>query len=149
MPSRNLRINIFRFNVQMNDLHFVALYYLMMFAWYNAFVYIIKTIMRFEQLGINMAKKTWAAEDNKYAVTKKYNFITQIKIFAEYRDMLLRPRLVCQDPGLRPIGRRPDAPDKSIRGLGSMSRYSVKILICFIGYILLFFTPLGVWLGTL
>ena len=27
----------------------------------------------------------------------------QIKIFAEYRVMLPRPRLICQEPGLRPI----------------------------------------------
>ena len=62
-------------------------------------------------------------------------FIIQIKICAEYRDMLPRPRLVCQEPGLRPIGRSPGVPDKSSRGLGSMSRYSAQILICFIAYI--------------
>ena len=61
-----------------------------------------------------------------------------------------RPRLVCQEPGLRPIGRSPGVPDKSSRGLGSMSRYSSQILICFIAYIfLIFFIPLWVWLGTL
>ena len=49
--------------------------------------------------------------------------------------MLPRPRLVCQEPGLRPIGRSPGVPDKSSRGLGSMSRYSPQILICFIAYI--------------
>ena len=43
--------------------------------------------------------------------------------------------LVCQEPGLRPIGRSPGVPDKSSRGLGSMSRYSAQILICFIAYI--------------
>ena len=59
----------------------------------------------------------------------------QIKICAEYRDMLPRPRLVCQEPGMRPIGRSPGVPDKSSRGLGSMSRYSAQILICFIAYI--------------
>ena len=74
----------------------------------------------------------------------------QIKIYAEYRDMLPRPRLVCQEPGLRQIGRSPGVPDKSRRGLGSMSRYSAQILICFIAYIfLIFFIPLWVWLGTL
>ena len=62
-------------------------------------------------------------------------FLIQIKIYAEYRDMLPRPRLVCQEPGLRPIGRSPGVPDKSSRGLGSMSRYSAQILICFIAYI--------------
>ena len=56
--------------------------------------------------------------------------IKQIKICAEYRDMLPRPRLVCQEPGLRPLGRSPGVPDKSSRGLGSMSRYSAQILIC-------------------
>ena len=63
----------------------------------------------------------------------------QIKICAEYRDMLPRPRLVCQEPGLRPISRSPGVPDKSSRGLGSMSRYSAQILICFIAYIFLIF----------
>ena len=65
-------------------------------------------------------------------------FVIQIKICAEYRDMLPRPRLVCQEPGLRPIGRSPGVPDKSSRGLGSMSRYSAQKLICFIAYIFLF-----------
>ena len=54
----------------------------------------------------------------------------QIKICAEYRDMLPRPRLVCQEPGV---------PDKSSRGLGTMSRYSAQIFICFIAYIFHFF----------
>ena len=77
-------------------------------------------------------------------------YIIQIKICAEYRDMLPRPRLVCQEPGLRPIGRSPGVPDKSSGGLGSMSMYSPHILICFIAYIFLFFfIPLWVWLGTL
>ena len=74
----------------------------------------------------------------------------QNKICAEYRDMLPRPRLVCQEPGLRPIGRSPGVPDKSSRGFGSMSWYSAQILICFIAYIFhFFFIPLWVWLGTL
>ena len=67
----------------------------------------------------------------------------QINICAEYRDMLPRPRLVCQEPGLRPIGRSPGVPDKSSRGLGSMSRYSAQILICFIAYIFLFYSSVG------
>ena len=65
-------------------------------------------------------------------------FIIQSKICAEYRDVLPRPRLVCQEPGLRPIGRSPGVPDKSSRGLGSMSRYFAQTLICFIAYIFLF-----------
>ena len=81
--------------------------------------------------------------------TTKWNDI-QIKICAEYRDMLPRPRLVCQEPGLRPIGLSPGVPDKSSRGLGSMSRYSAQILICFIAYIfLIVFIPWWVWLGNL
>ena len=60
------------------------------------------------------------------------------KVCAEYRDMLPRPRLVCQEPGLRPIGRIPGVPNKSSRGLGIMSRYSVQILICFIVSIISF-----------
>ena len=72
--------------------------------------------------------------------------IIQIKICAEYRDMLPRPRLVCQEPGLRPIGRSPGVPDKSSWGLGSMSRYSAQILICFIAYIFPFFVVSSVGL---
>ena len=53
--------------------------------------------------------------------------------------MLPRPRVVCQEPGLRPIGRSPGVPDKSSRGLGSLSRYSAQILIYFIAYIFHFF----------
>ena len=66
------------------------------------------------------------------------SYIIQIKLCAEYRDMLPRPRLVCQEPGLRCIGRSPGVPDKSSRGPGSMSWYSAQILICFIAYIFLF-----------
>ena len=77
------------------------------------------------------------------------NFIIQIKICAEYWDMLPRPRLVCQEPGLRSIGRSSGVPDKSSPGLGSISRYSAQILICFIAYIFPFFIPLWVLLGTL
>ena len=39
-------------------------------------------------------------------------------------------------------------PETSL-GLGSISRYSAQILICFIAYISIFFIPLWVWLGTL
>ena len=46
---------------------------------------------------------------------------------------------VCQEPGLRPIGRSQCVPDKSSLGLGSMSRFSAQILICFIAYIFFFF----------
>ena len=62
--------------------------------------------------------------------------------------MVPSPRLVCQEPGLRPIGRSQGVPDKSSRGLGSMSRYSAHILICFIYSIhfLFFFNPLWVCL---
>ena len=84
-----------------------------------------------------------------HPLNSNHQFVIQIKICAEYRDMLPRPRLVCQEPGLRPIGRSPGVPDKSSRGLGSMSRYSAQILICFIAYIFLFLLfPLWVWLGT-
>ena len=61
--------------------------------------------------------------------------VISIKICAEYRDMLPKPRPVCQEPGLRPIGRSPGVPDRFSRGLGSMSRYSAQISICFIAYI--------------
>ena len=45
------------------------------------------------------------------------NFIIQIKICAEYTDMLPNPGLVWHEPGLRPIGLSPDVPDKFNRGL--------------------------------
>ena len=75
----------------------------------------------------------------RHSDSMSWRNVIQIKICAEYRDMLPRPRLVCQEPGLRPIGRSPGVPDKSSRGLGSMSRYSAQILICFIAYIFLIF----------
>ena len=53
----------------------------------------------------------------------------QIKICAEYQNMLHRPRLDLSDtPGLRPIGLSPGSWQTSL-GLGSMSRYSAQILI--------------------
>ena len=76
---------------------------------------------------------SWSFETPSWSLWRHCTI--QIKICAEYRDMLPRPRLVCQEPGLRPIGRSPGVPDKSSRGLGSMSRYSAQILICFIAYI--------------
>ena len=61
---------------------------------------------------------------------RKMYAIKQIKICAEYRDMLPRPRLVLSGtPGLRPIGLSPGSWQTSL-GLGSMSRYSAQILIC-------------------
>ena len=56
--------------------------------------------------------------------------IKQIKICAEYRDMLPRPPLdLSGTPGLRPIGLSPGSWQTNL-GLGSMSRYSAQILIC-------------------
>ena len=56
--------------------------------------------------------------------------IKQIKICAEYRDMIHRPRLdLSGTPGLRPIGLSPGSWQTSL-GLGGMSRYSAQILIC-------------------
>ena len=61
---------------------------------------------------------------------RKMYAIKQIKICAEYRDMLPRPRLdLSGTPGLRPIGLSPGSWQISL-GLGSMSRYSAQILIC-------------------
>ena len=55
---------------------------------------------------------------------RKMYAIKQIKICAEYRDMLPRPRLdLSGTPGLRPIGLSPGSWQTSL-GLGSMSRYS-------------------------
>ena len=63
---------------------------------------------------------------------RKMYAIKQIKICAEYRDMLPRPRLdLSGTPGLRPIGLSPGSWQISL-GLGSMSRYSAQILICII-----------------
>ena len=55
--------------------------------------------------------------------------------------MLLRLRLVCQEPGLRAIGLSSGIPESN-RGLGSMSRYPAHILIRFITYIFQFSIPL-------
>ena len=67
----------------------------------------------------------------KLKIEKMYA-IKQIKICAEYRDMLPRPRLdLSGAPGLRPIGLSPGSWQTSL-GLGSMSRYSAQILICII-----------------
>ena len=66
-------------------------------------------------------------ENNK---KRKMYAIKQIKICAEYRDMLPRPRLdLSGTPGLRPISLSPGSWQTSL-GLGSMSRYSAQILIC-------------------
>ena len=56
--------------------------------------------------------------------------IKQIKICAEYRDMLPRPWLdLSGTPRFRPIGLSPGSWQTSL-GLGRMSRYSAEILIC-------------------
>ena len=69
----------------------------------------------------------------KLKIEKMYA-IKQIKICAEYRDMLPRPRLdLSGTPGLRPIGLSPGSWQTSL-GLGSMSRYSAQILICITKY---------------
>ena len=61
---------------------------------------------------------------------RKMYAIKQIKICAEYRDMIPRPRLdLSGTPGLGPIGLSPGSWQTSL-GLGSMSRYSAQILIC-------------------
>ena len=65
---------------------------------------------------------------------RKIYAIKQIKICAEYRDMLPRPRLdLSGTPGLRPIGLSPGSWQTSL-GLGSMSRYSGQILICILHF---------------
>ena len=63
---------------------------------------------------------------------RKMYALKQIKICAEYRDMLPRPRLdLSGTPGLRPIGLSPGSWQTSL-GLGCMSLYSAQILICII-----------------
>ena len=65
---------------------------------------------------------------------RKMYAIKQIKICAENRDMLPRPRLdLSGTPGLRPIGFSPGSWQTSL-GLGSMSRYSAQLLICITQY---------------
>ena len=60
-----------------------------------------------------------------------------------------RPMRVCQEPGLRPIGRIPGVPDKPAKILGSMCRYPAQILICFNIIHFQFSFPLLVGLGLL
>ena len=63
---------------------------------------------------------------------RKMYAIKQIKICAEYRDMLPRPRLdLSGTSGLRSIGLSPGSWQTSL-GLGSMSQYSAQILICIV-----------------
>ena len=67
---------------------------------------------------------------------RKMYAIKQIKICAEYRDMLHRPRLdLSSTPGLRAIGLSPGSWQTSL-GLGSMFRYSAQILICIVKSVL-------------
>ena len=63
-------------------------------------------------------------------IKRKIYAIRQIKICAEYWDMLPGPRLdLSGTPGLRPISLSPGSWQTSL-GLCSMSQYSVHILIC-------------------
>ena len=55
--------------------------------------------------------------------------LKQIKICAEYRDML--PMLQLDLAGFRPIGLSPESRQTTL-GLGSMSQHSAHILICII-----------------
>ena len=72
----------------------------------------------------------------------KMHAIKQIKISAEYHDMLPRHRLdLSGTPGLRPINNSPGYWQTSL-GLGSISRYSAQILICMIYCVLYPLTPL-------
>ena len=79
---------------------------------------------------------------------RKMYAIKQIKICAEYRDMLPRPRLdLSGTPGLRPIGLSPGSWQTSL-GLGSMSRYSAQILICISNRRFFSSCDLEIWLMT-
>ena len=72
--------------------------------------------------------------------------IKQIKICAEYRDMLPRPWLdLSGTPGHRPIGLSPGSWQTSL-GLGSMSRYSAQILICITQYSCPIYSSWASWL---
>ena len=71
-----------------------------------------------------------SSQPNPQREKRKMYAIKQIKICAEYRDMLPRPRLDLSGTSrLRPIGHSPGSWQSSL-GLGSMSRYSSQILIC-------------------
>ena len=107
-------------------------------SWYDQYSTSAITMLQEKLNALNVVRcmvQSQRIYDSLVMVLRYSCVIIQIKICAEYRDMLPRPRLVCQEPGLRPIGRSPGVPDKSSRGLGSMSRYSAQILICFIAYI--------------
>ena len=97
---------------------------------------------------VSNKKQTWTLATSRNRWNTSFLSVIQIKICAEYRDMLPRPMPVCQEPLLRPIGRSSGVPDIFSRGLGSMSRYSAQILICFIAYIFHCLIPLWVWLET-
>ena len=84
------------------------------------------------QMALYMMVVLQSSQPNPYRNKKQWKMyaIKQIKICAEYRDMLPRPRLDFSGiPGLRPIGLSP-GPWQISLGLGSMSWYSVQILIC-------------------
>ena len=70
-----------------------------------------------------------SSQPNSQRNLKKWKMyaIKQIKICADYWDMLPRPRLDLS-PGLRPIGLSPGSSQTSL-GLGSMYRYSAQIFI--------------------
>ena len=93
--------------------------------------------------------KPWIPNVFNFIGVCRTSSIIQIKIYTEYWGMLPRPRLVCQESGLMPIGRSPCVPAKFSRGLGSMSRYSAQILICFLAHSFQCSIPMWVWLGTL
>ena len=71
-----------------------------------------------------------------YSETEKRKIyaIKQIKVCEEYRDMLLRPRLVGQEPWLRWIGRSPDVPDKSIAHLSTWRKHSIGSIYKLLNY---------------
>ena len=84
------------------------------------------------QRALCMVAVLQSSQPNTYRNKKKWKMyaIKQIKICAEYRDMLPRPRLdLSGTPGLRPIGLSPGSWQTSL-DLGSEFRYSAEILIC-------------------
>ena len=75
----------------------------------------------------------WCRSVLQFGITRRW-WVIQIKICAKYRDMLPRPRLVCQEPRLRPISRSPGVPDKSSRYAkithwGLVAPYSDKSIV--------------------
>ena len=125
--------------VKSSQIMYTMLFYFVEF--WKCTIYILSSFIQLRRVKKKSRPQTnaWRKTKHKNNVRRKYvlwsiciyyaiiSLVIQIKICAEYWDTLPRPRLVCQEPGLWPIAWSPGLPDKSSRGLGSMSRYSALI----------------------